>query len=112
MQQRTARYGAHLYEVRVPQTDIKAPLTHADHHGRVYLQADSVTVTPAGALILACEVPPLEAEDDEATTAIEYPPCAVFAPGQWLSLLLVSQRAHEVLFSEESMLRILDEDDD
>jgi hypothetical protein len=59
----------------------------------VYYRADSVTVTPAGALIVSVEMPPIEAlVDEEESTLIENPPVAIFAPGQWQSCVLVTDR--------------------
>ena len=97
MRQRQPRYGANLYEIRVSTT--LAP------EGRLYLTADTITVT-AGTLMLSSEMFPPDAdlseeqEPEDFPTEIECPPGAIFALGQWYSVLMVGRRSHEVLLSE------------
>lgn len=91
MHKRTARYGQHTYEVRVTQAVAET--------GVVYFEADSVVVKD-GVLMLSAEMEPLEAEEWEETTDIEYPPCAIFAPGHWYSAVLVTDGDHRPLFAE------------
>jgi|SRR5215831_14304733 len=80
-----ARYGAHSYEVRVAN--------EINVSGVLYVDADSVTVGPSGALMFASEMDPMEAFDDEGEVqpdaGIEIPPVVIVAPGQWRSVLMV-----------------------
>jgi hypothetical protein len=81
-----ARYGAHSYEVRVAN--------EISVSGVLYVDADSVTVGPSGALMFAAEMDPMEAFDDDSDTVrpgagIEVPPIVIVAPGQWRSVLMV-----------------------
>ena len=80
-----ARYGAHSYEVRVAN--------EISVSGVLYVDADSVTVGPSGALMFASEMDPMEAFDDEGevqpNAGIEFPPVVIVAPGQWRSVLMV-----------------------
>jgi hypothetical protein len=80
-----ARYGAHSYEVRVAK--------EISVSGVLYVDADSVTVGPSGALMFASEMDPMEAFDDEGgvqpDAGIEIPPVVIVAPGQWRSVLMV-----------------------
>jgi hypothetical protein len=110
MADRQPRYGFHTYRVRVN--------TASDETGEgvVYVGADSLTVTPAGALILAIEQHALEdfeeAPDGELrlkadASGIDVPPVAVFAPGQWYSAILVDPESHEPLYGGD-----LDEEDE
>lgn len=104
--QRLARLGAHLFEVRIsPQIDPR---------GVVYVNADSVTITPAGALILSAEVPPLEDEEGEPPSGIEIPPAFIVAPGLWQSVTQVSdaEDGHQPWFFEGGFLDTGDDDDD
>ncbi len=110
MAAREPRYGFHMYRVRVNKT--------SDETGKgvVYVSADSLTVTPAGALILAIEQHSLE--DFEETpdgevrlkadaSGIDMPPAAVFAPGQWYSAILVDPESHDPMYNGN-----LDDEDD
>jgi hypothetical protein len=66
----------------------------------LYFVADSIMVKD-GVLMLSVEVDPVETLDDEeppADGAIEYPPAAIFAPGQWLSAILVDDK-HKPFFT-------------
>jgi hypothetical protein len=81
-----ARYGAHSYEVRVANA--------VSDSGVLYVDADSVTVGPSGALMFAAEMDPLEAIDDDGETVrpnagIEVPPVVIVAPGQWYTVKMV-----------------------
>ena len=83
---REARYGAHSYEVRVAN--------EVSDSGVLYVDADSVTVGPSGALMFAAEMDPLEALDDDGETVrpnagIEVPPVVIVAPGQWYTVKMV-----------------------
>jgi hypothetical protein len=83
---REARYDPNTYEVRVS--------TEVSLSGVLYVDADSVTVGPSGALMFAAEVDPIEAVDDEGETirpdaGIELPPVVVIAPGQWYTVKMV-----------------------
>lgn len=99
-QQRPARYGSNLYEIRVPVAQWPSV------PGKLYFCADSITVRE-GTLMLAAEVEEHDGEAGEA--AIEMPPAAIFAPGQWLSVILVGWEDHEPLFSEETWRKIQEE---
>ena len=85
--ERQARYGANTYEVRV-STEISITSV-------LYVDADSVTVGPSGALMFAAEVDPLEAfDDDDSDTVrpgagIEVPPVVIVAPSQWYTVKMV-----------------------
>jgi hypothetical protein len=81
-----ARYGAHSYEVRVAD--------EVSDSGVLYVDADSVTVGPSGALMFAAEMDPLEALDDDGemvrpNAGIEVPPVVIVAPGQWYTVKMV-----------------------
>ena len=83
---REARYGAHSYEVRVAH--------EVSDSGVLYVDADSVTVGPSGALMFAAEMDPLEAIDDDGemvrpNAGIEVPPVVIVAPGQWYTVKMV-----------------------
>jgi len=83
---REARYGAHSYEVRVAH--------EVSDSGVLYVDADSVTVGPSGALMFAAEMDPLEALDDDGESVrpnagIEVPPVVIVAPGQWYTVKMV-----------------------
>ena len=105
--ERSARYGEHLYEVRVaPAVDPKEV---------VYVYADSLTVTPAGALILSAEVMPLEdagSDDYKERSGIEVPATFVVAPGLWRSVTEVTEAedGHRPYFFEGGYFDSLDED--
>jgi hypothetical protein len=92
-QQREARWGAHLFEVRVS--------TQVDPRGVLYVVADSVVTPPSGALILSLEVPPLEEmaeepdEQQEPSGQIEMDPALIVAPGQWYSVTQVADAKHD-----------------
>jgi hypothetical protein len=90
MSERKARFGANRYAVRVSQ--MVAP------HGEVYFDADSLAVTPAGALVLAVEVPPFEDEPGEPESGIEVPPYVVLAPGQWYSAIMIEEETRRPYF--------------
>ena len=84
--EREACYGAHSYEVRVAN--------EVSDSGVLYVDADSVTVGPSGALMFAAEMDPLEALDDDGETVrpnagIEVPPVVIVAPGQWYTVKMV-----------------------
>lgn len=84
--EREARYGAHSYEVRVAN--------EVSDSGVLYVDADSVTVGPSGALMFAAEMDPLEALEDDGETVrpnagIEVPPVVIVAPGQWYTVKMV-----------------------
>ena len=83
--ERKARYGAHSYEVRVAN--------EVSDSGVLYVDADSVSVGPSGALMFASEMDPMEAFDDEGevqpNAGIEVPPVVIVAPGQWHSVTMV-----------------------
>jgi hypothetical protein len=91
---REARYGLHLFEVRVPHT--------VDPRQVLYCRADSITVTPAGAIILSAEVSPIEDEPDAPPSGIENAPALVLAPGQWYSAVQVTDAdtGHQPYFFE------------
>ena len=98
---RQPRYGFYTYRVRVNAA------SDEQGEGVVFVGADSLTVTPAGALILAIEQHALEdfeqAPDGELrlkadASGIDVPPVAVFAPGQWYSAVLVDPESHEPLY--------------
>jgi hypothetical protein len=81
-----ARYGAHSYEVLVTN--------EVSDSGVLYVDADSVTVGPSGALMFAAEMDPLEALEDDGETirpnaGIEVPPVVVVAPGKWYTVKMV-----------------------
>ncbi len=84
---REARYGAHSYEVRVAN--------EVSDSSVLYVDADSVSVGPSGALMFAAEMDPMEAfDDDEGETVrpnagIEVPPVVIVAPGQWYTVKMV-----------------------
>ena len=83
---REARYGAHSYEVRVAH--------EVSDTGVLFVDADSVTVGPSGALMFAAEMDPLEALDDDGemvrpNAGIEVPPVVIVAPGQWYTVKMV-----------------------
>ena len=103
--ERNPRFGAHLYEVRVSPP--------VEPRGVVYVNADSITVTPAGALILAAEVPPLEDEEDEPPSGIENPPAFIVAPGLWQCVTQVTdaEDGHRPFFFEGGFLDTDDTDD-
>lgn len=105
-QQREARLGAHLFEIRVSH--------QIDPRGVVYVNADSVTITPAGALILSAEVPPLEDEAGEPPSGIETPPAFIVAPGLWQSVTQVSdaEDGHQPWFFEGGYLDSGDDDEE
>jgi hypothetical protein len=90
MAERSARWGLYTYAVRVSQ--VVAP------GGEVYFAADTVTVGPSGALVLAVEVPPIEAEDMDQADGIENAPYVVLAPGQWYSAVLIEPRTRRPYF--------------
>ena len=83
--EREARYGAHSYEVRVAN--------EVSDSGVLYVDADSVTVGPSGALMFAAEMDPLEALDDggmvRPNAGIEVPPVVIVAPGKWYTVKMV-----------------------
>jgi hypothetical protein len=87
-EQRPARYGLHTYAVRVSQ--VVAP------GGEVYFAADTVTVGPSGALVLAVEVDPIE--NEEQGISIENAPYVVLAPGQWYSAVLIERESRRPYF--------------
>jgi hypothetical protein len=89
--ERQARLGQHTYQVRVSRK--------FDASGVVYFDADSVTVNN-GTLMLSVEVPPLEDEDEE-TRNIETATCAVFAPGQWKTVVLVDPTKLQPFFRHD-----------
>jgi hypothetical protein len=93
MHSRPARLGLHIYEVRLASQDW------------LYYRADSVTVTPVGALLIAVEEPPVEDEDVDSTE-IEYTPVAIFGPGQWHSCILVTEETHEPEFRQDVFERL------
>jgi hypothetical protein len=99
MQQRSARLGLHVYEVRLSAKEW------------VYYRADSVTITPAGALLIAVEVPPVE-DASEDSTQIEYTPVAIFGPSQWQSCILVTEETHEPEFRQDVFERLYGGEDD
>jgi hypothetical protein len=88
MAERSARYGLHTYAVRVSQ--VIAP------GGEVYFTADTVTVGPSGALVLAVEVDPIE--NEEQGEGIENAPYVVLAPGQWYSAVLIERESRRPYF--------------
>jgi hypothetical protein len=88
MAERSARYGLHTYAVRVSQ--VVAP------GGEVYFEADTVTVGPSGALMMAVEVDPIE--NEEQGLAIENAPYVVLAPGQWYSAVLIERESRRPYF--------------
>ena len=113
MIQRTARYGQNLYRVHVNDA-IYASST-------VYVDADSLTVTPAGALVLAIEVDPFEdlEETPDGTlirknpnAGIDLPPAAIFAPGQWYAALLIDHETKKPMFAYENPEDADHDDDD
>ena len=73
MAKRHPRFGLNTYAVRVSQ--VVAP------GGEIFFDADSVTIGPSGALMMAVEVAPIETEDP-AQNGIEHAPYVVLAPGQ------------------------------
>jgi len=89
-EQRSARWGLSTYAIRVSQ--VVAP------GGEVYFEADSITVGPSGALVLAVEVPPIEDEDPEHPSGIENAPYVVLAPGQWYSAVLIDAQTRRPYF--------------
>src|SRR5258708_15425627 len=89
-EQRSARWGLSTYAIRVSQ--FVAP------SGEVYFEADSVTVGPSGALVLAVEVPRIEDEDPEHPSGIENAPYVVLAPGQWYSAVLIEPQTRRPYF--------------
>ena len=95
MKQREARYGAHTYAVRVPK---EAQAAWELTEEALYFVADSLVVKD-GVLMLSVEVDPVEAEDDDPPGEIEYPPSAVFAPGQWYSAIMVDHK-HKPFYAE------------
>jgi hypothetical protein len=104
MRRRRPRWGANLYEVRVSET--LAP------DGLLYLTADSITVT-GGTLMLSQEMAPrgeesAAGEPEDVEYEIECPPGAIFAPGQWSSVLLVGRANHEVLLSQARERSMMD----
>jgi hypothetical protein len=101
MREREARYGINTYQVRVSR--------EISPSGILYVTADSLTVTPAGALILAVEVEPVEnlEETDEGdirrredASGIDVTPGAVFAPGYWYSVVDVDSEDHRPTYIE------------
>jgi hypothetical protein len=101
---RQPRYGFHTYRVRVNAASDETG------QGAVFVSADSLTVTPAGALILAIEEHALEdfeeAPDGEIrlkadASGIDMPPVAIFAPGQWYSAILVDPESHEPMYGDQ-----------
>jgi hypothetical protein len=98
MNKRTARYGEHIYAIRVSK-EPRAAWELSEE--ALYFPADSITVRD-GVLMLSVEMDPWEALDagEEATgEQIEMPPVAVFAPGQWYSAILVGDE-HKPFFAE------------
>ncbi len=97
-QDRVARFGANMYEVRVAEA--------LSPSGVLYVRADSVTVNAAGALYLGVEVPPVEsydetdADDDEMPPGVEVSAAAVFAPGYWYFVTEVTDKTHSPFFVE------------
>lgn len=92
---RSARYGRNLYQITVVNPgDTTTPTI-------LRFCADSITVRD-GTLMLAAEVE----ETDAGETAIELPPAAIFAPGQWLSVILLGWEDEQPLFSLETWRRI------
>jgi hypothetical protein len=102
MAERQARFGAYRYAVRVSQ--MVAP------QGEVDFDADSLAITPAGALVLAVEVPPFEDEPGEPPSGIEVPPYVVFAPGQWFSAVMIHEETRRPYV--EWLKSLADDDDD
>jgi hypothetical protein len=94
LDKRKPRYGVHLYEVRVTNA--------VASKGVLYLSADSLVVK-VGALMLAVEIDPVEAEEWEEGEQMEMPPSAVFAPGHWYSAIMVLRDDHEPRFDEHPM---------
>jgi hypothetical protein len=97
MRKRGARYGAHTYGIRVPQEARAAWELQED---TVYFVADSIVVKD-GVLLLSVETDPVESFEDDslsADEAIEYPPAAIFAPGQWFSAIMVDHE-HQPFFT-------------
>jgi hypothetical protein len=103
---RNPRYGANLFEVRV--------LPSIDPQGVLYFYADSVTITPGGALILAAEVAPLEHAEDGHAAGIELPPALVVAPGLWQCVIQVTEavEGHRPWFSEGGAVDTPDDEDE
>src|SRR5262249_60760149 len=101
---RQPRYGFHTYRVRVNSTSDETG------EGIIYVSADSLTVTPAGALILAIEQHALQ-DFEEApdgglrlrpdASGIDGPPAAVFAPGQRDSAAPVHPESHQPTYDRE-----------
>ena len=102
--QREARLGIHTFEVRVARSIEPSEV--------LYIRADTVTITPAGALILAAEMPSFE--EDQPSTGIELPPALIVAPGLWYSIMQVTdaEEGHVPLFTEGGYLDTADEDED
>jgi hypothetical protein len=98
MNKRMARYGEHIYAIRVPK-EARAAWELSEE--ALYFAADSITVRD-GVLMLSIEVDPVEAiaAGEEATgEQIELPPVAIFAPGQWYSAVMVDHE-HKPFFAE------------
>jgi hypothetical protein len=103
MADREARYGLNLYRVYVSEASNVASLW-------VNVSADSLTVTPGGALILAVEVEPIENLEEtpdgdlrrkENAAGIDVPPVAVFAPGHWHAAIMIDHETHSPSFLED-----------
>lgn len=103
MAEREARYGLNLYRVYVSAESNVSQLW-------VTVRADSLTVTPAGALILAVEVDPVEDLEETSdgdlrrkddATGIDVPPVAVFAPGHWHAAIMVDHETRSPSFLED-----------
>jgi hypothetical protein len=103
---REARLGLHTFAVRVAAS--------IEPREVLYIRADTVTITPAGALILAAEMPAFEDEEDQRPTGIELPPALIVAPGLWYSVLQVTDadEGHLPMFVEGGYLDTDDDDDD
>lgn len=89
MAERFPRFGLNTYAVRVSQ--VVAP------GGEVFFDADSVTVGPSGALMMAVEVAPIENEDLEHS-GIEHAPYVVLAPGQWYCAIMIEPESRRPYF--------------
>lgn len=92
---REPRYGLNTYQVRCSR--------EISPSGILYVVADSITVTPAGAMILSVEVEPVENLEEagngeirrrEDATGIDVLAGAVFAPGYWFSAIEVDPENH------------------
>ena len=103
MAEREARYGLNLYRVYVSEASKVSQLW-------VNVSADSVTVTPAGALILSVEMEPVENLEEtpggelrrkEDAFGIDVPPVAVFAPGHWQAAIMIDHETHVPSFLED-----------